>query len=122
MEELARRINDFFERCPKEARAFFSAKHVYQHEMKDKRDQLIAQGEIPESMIKSVAQDVPVAALFAAIMQTPNEGGYHLHPIYKPLPDPESPSGAILLMQGVQVLKRGDIPPSPFAGPTQPSN
>lgn len=108
MEECANRINGFFERCPQEARLFFSMEHEYQHEMKQKLDELVELD--PEA--KPVAESATVSSLLAAILQTPSVTGYYLYPKFKPIPDPKSPTGTIFLMDGVQVGKRGETPPA----------
>lgn len=102
LEELARRINGFFENCPLEAREFFEMRYRYRHEMLVQKEELHRRGELTdEEMREPHLECASVAGLLAAMTQTLGTGsGWVLLPIFQV-------EGDKRVLSGVQVVKRG---------------
>lgn len=103
LDELARRINGFFESCPLEAREFFETRYRYQHEMKAQKEILHRQGVLTdEEMQEPHLECASVAGLLAAMTQTLGTGsGWVLLPIL------QIEEGGKGVLSGVQVVRQG---------------
>ena len=101
MQECADRINTFLINFPNEAQHVLSAFIPYEHEFVEIYKEFRARNR-PDT--PRTAPGVTVAALFAALMQTPHGNGWFLRPVL--MPDPDNPGDALIVR--VEAVRQND--------------